>query len=345
MVRLTEFNRVSLKRYRSYLMIAPPSGQTECRGLISRVHRFARRVRVSELTHQEFSYDEAFSRNVGWVTAAEQQFLRTKRVAIAGLGGVGGVHLLTLARLGIGQFSVADFDRYSLANFNRQVGASMRTLDKSKSQVMSEMALDINPELNLRVFEQGVTEGNLESFLDGVDLYVDGLDFFAFKARKLVFDACARRRIPAITVAPLGLGAALLSFLPGRMSFEEYFRWEGCDDAEMAVRFLVGLSPAFLHGPYLVEPAAVDLARRRGPSTTVACQLCSGIVGAEALKILLGRGEVLAAPWGMHFDAYRNKMVRTWRPWGNANPLQRVLMAVARRRYAGSIRAARGARS
>ena len=47
-----------------------------------------------------FSYDEAFSRNIGWVTEAEQQALRGKRVAIAGLGGVGGVHFLTLARLG-----------------------------------------------------------------------------------------------------------------------------------------------------------------------------------------------------------------------------------------------------
>jgi hypothetical protein len=37
----------------------------------------------------------------------------------------------------------------------------------------------------------------------------------------------------------------------------------------------------------------------------------------------------------MHFDAYRNKMVRTWRPGGNRNPLQRLLMAVARRKYKG----------
>ena len=62
-----------------------------------------------------YSYDEAFSRNLGWVTDAEQQRLRRSRVCIAGLGGVGGIYLLTLARLGIGAFSVADFDRFSLA--------------------------------------------------------------------------------------------------------------------------------------------------------------------------------------------------------------------------------------
>ncbi len=70
-----------------------------------------------------FSYDEAFSRNIGWVTRPEQQALRGRRVAIAGLGGVGGSHLLTLARLGIGHFTIADFDRFALANFNNRKGA------------------------------------------------------------------------------------------------------------------------------------------------------------------------------------------------------------------------------
>lgn len=287
-----------------------------------------------------FSYERAFARNIGWVTAAEQQQLRSKRVAIAGLGGVGGVHLLTLVRMGFGQFSIADFDSFDVANFNRQVGASMSTLQRPKAAVLSEMARDINPELDLKVFADGLTGSNIDTFLDGADLYLDGLDFFAFDARKAVFDACARRGIAAITVAPLGMGAALLNFLPGRMTFEQYFRWDGCDEAEMAIRFLVGLSPAFLHGPYLVDPSAVDLANRRGPSTGMACQICSGIAGVEAVKILTGRGKVLAAPWAVQFDAYRNKLVRTWRPGGNANPLQRLLMSVARRRFAGTLRAA-----
>ena len=60
----------------------------------------------------DFDYEEALSRNLGWVTEAEQALLRGKRVAIAGMGGVGGSHLLTLTRLGIGAFNLADFDRF-----------------------------------------------------------------------------------------------------------------------------------------------------------------------------------------------------------------------------------------
>ncbi len=184
-------------------------------------------IASSPVVHAEslpaFSYDDAFSRNIGWVTRDEQQVLRGKRVAIAGLGGVGGSHLVTLARLGVGKFSIADFDRFGLANFNRQAGASMSTIGEPKVDVLARMAHDIDPEIELRCFAEGVTAENLDEFLRDVDLYVDGLDFFAFDARKAVFDACAKRGIPAVTVAPIGMGAALLSFLPGRMSFEEYF--------------------------------------------------------------------------------------------------------------------------
>ena len=280
----------------------------------------------------EFDYDQAFARNIGWVTRAEQQALRGKRVAIAGLGGVGGSHLLTLARLGIGSFHLSDFDTFDLPNFNRQAGAMMSTLGQPKADVLVSMARDINPELEVRVFEEGVDAKNVDAFLEGVDLYVDGLDFFAFQARKAVFDACARLQVPATTVAPLGMGAALLNFLPGGMTFEQYFRWDGCSEDEMGLRFFVGLAPARLQQGYLVDPTTIDFKGRRGPSTAMGCQLCAGVAASEALKILLKRGRIVAAPHGVHFDAYCNKAVTTWVPGGNANPLKRLTIALVRRK-------------
>jgi len=278
-----------------------------------------------------FHYEQAFSRNIGWVTPAEQATLRGKRIAIAGGGGVGGVHLLTLARLGVAHFHIADFDSFDIVNFNRQVGAMMSTIGQPKAEVLARMVKDINPEAEVRIFPEGVNKGNLKEFLGGVDLYVDALDFFAFDARQQTFAACAELGIPATTAAPLGMGAALLNFMPGQMSFEEYFRWGELPALDKAIRFVVGLAPAGLHRPYLVVKEAVNFAEQRGPSTFMACQLCAGIVATEALKILLGRGKVLAAPHGVQFDAYRNKLSRTWRPGGNNNPLHRLMIAVARR--------------
>lgn len=281
---------------------------------------------------QSFLYDEAFSRNIGWVTREEQTLLRHKRVAIAGLGGVGGLHLLTLCRLGISKFHLADFDTFDLANFNRQAGATVGTLDQSKLDVMIRQARDINPELDIMGFEKGVTDDNLEAFLAGVDLYIDGLDFFAFEVRQHVFAACAKKAIPAVTAAPLGMGAAVLNFLPGCMSFNDYFRMNDGPDAEKPLRFLMGLAPARLQMSYLADSSTVDLSGRKGPSTAMACYLCAGAAATEALKILLGRGPIRAAPRGYHFDAYQNRLALTWRPGGNRNPLQRILIALAKRK-------------
>jgi molybdopterin/thiamine biosynthesis adenylyltransferase len=210
----------------------------------------------------------------------------------------------------------------------------MSTVGRAKAEVLRELLLDINPEAEVEVFPAGVNSGNIDQFLNNVDLYVDGLDFFAFAARELVFASCAERALPATTVAPIGMGAALLNFMPGQMTFEQYFGWRGTNDTEKALRLLVGLAPAGLHRGYLVDPTRVDLESRRAPSTIMGCQLCAAIAATEALKILLGRGKVLAAPWGMHFDGYRNKLVRTWRPGGNRNPLQQLMLALGRRQLA-----------
>lgn len=284
-----------------------------------------------------FDYQTAFTRNIGWVTEAEQASLATKRIAIAGMGGVGGGHVLTLSRLGVTKFNLSDFDEFELPNFNRQVGATISHLNRPKLDVLSEMARDINPETECNMFPSGVNAGNMDQFLEGVDLYVDALDFFALEARRTVFQACSEKGIPAITAAPLGMGVAFLCFLPGCMTFEEYFQLEGCSEDEQLLRFLLGLSPSMLQSSYLVDKSRVDLAAHKGPSTIMACDLCAGVAGTMALKILLGRGDIPVAPKGLHFDAYINKMKVTWRPWGNRNPLQKLGLLIARKQLGSQL--------
>lgn len=281
-----------------------------------------------------FDYATAFSRNIGWVTPEEQERLRLSRVAIAGMGGVGGSHLLTLTRLGVGRFHLADFDTFAVENFNRQAGANMHTVDRPKLDALCEMALAINPELEITRFPEGVQPELAETFLDSCDLYLDGLDFFALKARRAVFAACQRLAIPAVTAAPLGMGSALLSFLPGKMSFEDYFQLQDAGEYQQYLRFLVGLAPARAHARYLVMPERIDLIAKRGPSTPMGCELCAGFAASQVLKLLLARGPVLAAPWGLQFDAYENRLCRTWRPGGNRHPLQRLAIKLGERALA-----------
>ena len=87
-------------------------------------------------------YEESFRRNIGILTPEEQITLRSLRVAIVGMGGVGGFHLINLVRMGIGGFNIADMDCYEPANFQRQCGAFMDTVGKNKAQTMADTALD-----------------------------------------------------------------------------------------------------------------------------------------------------------------------------------------------------------
>ena len=278
-----------------------------------------------------FDYNNAFSRNIGWVTEQEQQLLKQKRVAMAGAGGVGSEHIVTLARLGITKFNISDFDEYEVHNFNRQAGAFMSTINRPKAEVMAEVIHDINPEADIRSFPEGINEDNVDEFLQDVDIYVDSLDFFALSARKLVYQKCYEKQIPLVTAAPIGMGVALLCFMPGSMNFEEYFRFNDCKtEQEQLVKFLIGVSPSLMQKTYLVDPSSSDFIAQKAPSLAMGVKLCGGLAGSYVLKILLNRGEVLTAPWGLHFDGYRNKMKKTWRPLGNNNPIQKLAFNIVK---------------
>lgn len=271
-----------------------------------------------------FDFNKAFCRNIGWLSSGEQALLRCKKIAIAGMGGVGGVHLLTLVRLGIEQFHIADLDQFELQNFNRQIGANTSTLDRSKVDVLAAMAREINPLVEIKLFNQGINKSNFEEFLDGVHLYIDGLDFFALEEREEVFNLCFTKNIPIITAAPLGMSTAYLIALPGKMSFSEYFDFPNATPENKKYNFLIGLNPKMNNRHYLVDKNAVNFNLEKGPSTTMACSLSSGVMGTEALKILLNRGKVYPVPYYHLFDAYLNKHVLGWMPWGNRNPIQRI---------------------
>src|SRR5689334_5158688 len=103
------------------------------------------------MNSSEPDYTRAFSRNIGIVSREEQAMLRAKRVAIPGCGGVGALHALTLARLGIQNFTIADFDVYKVENLNRQYTAKFSTLERPKAEVVRNEILDINPEADIRV--------------------------------------------------------------------------------------------------------------------------------------------------------------------------------------------------
>ncbi len=255
-----------------------------------------------------FDYDRAFCRNLGLVSEAEQSRLRHARVAIAGLGGVGGAHVQAMARLGIGALHLADLDTFDVANINRQLGASMETMGDEKVTVLERCARAINPQIEVRPFASGIGPANIAEFLDGVDVVIDGLEFFRIDVRRLLFRTCRERGIPVVTAGPIGYGAAVLVFTVDGVSFDEHFR---IDDrmtrAEQLLAFGLGLAPGLISD---VDPARVDIAGEKGPALISACLVCAGAAATETLKLITGRGRCAAAPSGVYYDVWRGRVHR-----------------------------------
>lgn len=270
---------------------------------------------------------EAFSRNIGLLTPEEQEKLANTTVAIPGMGGVGGVHLITLVRTGVGRFHLSDFDSFEPVNVNRQFGACIPDFGRPKLEVMKEQALSINPHLTIKEFPEGISSTNVDDFLDGVQVVLDGLDFFNFETRRLLFNRARQKGIYVITAGPMGFSSAMLIFSPhDGLSFDEYFNIvEGMTREEQYLAFALGLAPRPTHIKYM-DLSRVDLKSKAGPSLNIACQICSGMAATETVRIILKKGRVKPVPYFFQFDPYVQKYRKGKLYMGNRNPIQQVKM-------------------
>lgn len=278
-----------------------------------------------------FDYAEAFSSNIGLFTLEEQEILRRSTVAIPGVGGVGGSYLLTLTRLGVGHFAIADPDSFDLNNSNRQAGATTQTMGRLKVDVMAEMARSINPEVSIRTFSEPIGFGNIDSFLNGSNVVLDGIDFFQIGARRLLFQRARERGLFVITAGALGFGAATLTFSPEGPSLDEFM---AIDDSmaplEQLLRFAVGLAPAGLHIPYM-DPSKVSLKSNKGPSSIIGVNSCAAVAATEVFNLLLKRQSPWCVPRYSHFDPYRRSYRKGTLRGGNRHPVQRLKLWYVKR--------------
>ena len=90
---------------------------------------------------------------------------------------------------------------------------------------------------------------------------------------------------------------------------------------EKIAAFLTGLAPEATHMPYM-DLSRIRFDTHRGPSSSAACQLAAGVIGAEAVKILLRRGKIYPAPFYHQFDPYRSLFIHKKLEKGNRSPQQ-----------------------
>ena len=276
-------------------------------------------------------YSRAHSRHRGLISEEEQQKLKKARIAIPGMGGLGGLYGATLARTGIGRFSIADFDRFDVHNINRQYGAMASTIGKDKVKVMHDIIADISPAAEIRMMNEPVGTDNIDRFLDGVDLVVDALDVFSQTARRIVFSNARKRGIPVFSAAPLGFSAVMFNFHPDGMSYDEFAGLkDGMTERQMALHFICAIGAQGPHLKYM-DTKGVGAEEGAAPSLGMACQIGAGMVATEITCYLLGRREPQWVPHFSQFDPYDRSYKRRYRRWGAKNPIQRLRMQVVKR--------------
>jgi molybdopterin/thiamine biosynthesis adenylyltransferase len=150
--------------------------------------------------------------------------LAKPRVAIAGLGGVGGAVFMTLLRCGVKHFRLAENGIFDPPDMNRQWGALGSTIGEYKLDVYARQAHEINPEIELELFPEGINIDNIEDFLIGADIYVGVID--AEKGKQVKNESgklCHNLKIPVFTAGSIGFGSIMINFHPDRMGASEFF--------------------------------------------------------------------------------------------------------------------------
>ena len=141
-----------------------------------------------------------FSRMLPLIGEEGYQKLKGAKVAVFGIGGVGGYVAEALARSGVGALDLIDGDRVSLSNLNRQIIALHSTVGRYKAEVMAERALDINPNVKVKAYNFFYKEGEVDVSL--YDYVVDAIDDVPAKISLIA--ACKKENVPIISCMGTG---------------------------------------------------------------------------------------------------------------------------------------------
>lgn len=203
-----------------------------------------------------------YQRQMGTITEDEQQRLSLAHVAVVGCGGLGGYVIEMLGRVGVGRLTVVDGDCFDESNLNRQILATVETVDKSKAEEAMRRMSVVNPQVIVRALKETMTADNSTRLLQGCDLLVDAVD--NIKTRFILQEAAQKMGIPMVHGAIAGWYGQVSVIFPGDPGCRAIYP----DPDSVGLETELG-NPAFI-------PAVI-----------------AGIQTAEAVKVLLRKEGVL----------------------------------------------------
>lgn len=142
--------------------------------------------------------NNSFARSELLIGSEGMEKLSKSTVAIFGVGGVGSFATEALARTGLGNIILIDYDIIDITNINRQIHATIKTVGLSKVEVMKNRILDINPDINVTIYKEKYDENTKEILLSSkYDYVIDAIDMVSSKLDLIV--ECKKKNIPIIS--------------------------------------------------------------------------------------------------------------------------------------------------
>lgn len=233
---------------------------------------------------------ESFERSAMLLGTGQVESLADKRVAIFGVGGVGGYVAEALARTGIGAFDLVDHDTVSVTNINRQIIATTDTIGKNKAEVMRERILSINPEAKVFVHDCFFLPENADNFpFEAYDYVVDAVDTVTAKLEMI--ERAKKAGVPVISA--MGAGNKLdptkfvvtdiskTSVCPLAKVMRRELKKRGIFDVKVVYSTEEAKTPLF-------EPPADGETRKKAPGSVAFVPSVAGlIVASEVIKDLI----------------------------------------------------------
>lgn len=190
-----------------------------------------------------------FARTELLLGADSMERLRKAKVAVFGIGGVGGYTAEALARSGIGSFVLVDNDEVCLSNLNRQIIATHKTIGRPKVEVMRERILEIHPQAQVELRQCFFLPENADTFdFSSYDYVIDAVDTVTAKLEIIL--RAQENRVPVISC--MGAGNKLD---PSRLQVTDIYRTTMCPLAKVMRRELKKRGVKKLKVVYSAEPA------------------------------------------------------------------------------------------
>ncbi|EKD94415.1 MAG: hypothetical protein ACD_26C00062G0002 [uncultured bacterium] len=249
--------------------------------------------------NKKISYNKLFSRNVGIFSKKQLKKIKKISVAIAGAGGLGGPVVYNLARLGVRKIAIADPEKFDASNINRQFGAYVDTIGQYKVDAIKNEILRINPYMDVKVWRSKIDQSNIDNFLDGADVVVDGIDFFNLKDAVLLYREAKKRKLWVFTCQGANNIISFTNFNPNGIQFEELVSTKEELDLKKAI---LSMFPVLPDGSSMKTiNTIIKRTKKKGefhiPSYVVLAPIGGALVTEELIKVcIMGTRPTVEAP-------------------------------------------------